>query len=414
MLIISRVSRNCNNRCNLGSYFCFSRRYYIRSIKLYHNTTFGLWRKCTGFARNSTSTQYYKHCQILVYIAPIPVGFSCIWPSFTASSNLSVSLKLISTRATDQVKATDDTLYHQILSAVENNLSDGVVCTLIDQLCREGSFPEMARLLLQSLHHKRIFLSVNAYDILLEAASQKNDIYLSLEIFKGILISLKAPSSKSFFHLARASAKMDSQVELLKFISEVYERTFPRSLIIMNRIIFALAECGHADKALAIFDFLKCSECKPDLFTYNSIMGILGRGGKVDDMIIQYSSMKDAGISPDLVTYNILISNFGKSFRIDLCVMCWSEMAEDGIQPDLRTYSSMIDSLGRCGNVEESLSLFNEMKCRKIKPSVYVYRSLIDSLKKMGKLEVAATLHGEMMESMSYLVGPKDFKRKKR
>lgn len=350
-----------------------------------------------------------------VYIAPVPVGISWIWPFFTALSNFSVSLRLISTQTTpDELKTIDDPLNNQILFAVGNNLSDGVVCNLIDQLCRADSFPSMARLLLHSLHHKRIFLSISAYDLLLQAASQRNDIDLSLEIFKEMLISSKPLSSKSFFHLARAFSKMDDHIQLLKFVSEVSDLTFPRSLIIMNRIIFALAECGHADKALTVFDFMKSSECKPDLVTYNTIIGILGRAGRVDDMLIQFTSLKEASISPDLVTYNTLINNFGKACRVDLCVMCWREIEEKGILPDLRTYSSLIDSLGRCGNVAESLRLFNEMKCRQIKPSIYVYRSLIDSLKMMGRLEDAAVLQEEMMASLSLLVGPKNFKSKKR
>ncbi|KAL8171543.1 hypothetical protein V2J09_023347 [Rumex salicifolius] len=414
MLIISRVSKSCINRCLIGSFLFFSRHHYVCSIKLYSNTSYGLWRKCNGIVRNSLSTQFYRRCQFLVYIAPVPVGISWIWPSLTASSHFSVALKLISTQATDQIKVIDDKLNHQILYAVENKLSDGVICNLIDRLRREGSFPGMARSILQSLHHKRMILSINASDLLLEAASQKNDIELSLDIFKEILTSSRAPSFKSYFHLARAFSKMDDHIQLLKFVKEVTEMTFPRSLIIMNRMIFALAECGNSDKALAIFDFMKSSDCKPDFFTYNTIIGILGRLGKVDDMIIKFLSMKEAGISPELVTYNTLINNFGKSYRIDLCMICWRELGEKGIEPDLRTYSSMIDSLGRCGNVEEALRLFNEMKCRKIQLSIYVYRSLIDSCKKMGKLEVAIILQEEMMASMSDLVGPSDFKRKKR
>ena len=73
---------------------------------------------------------------------------------------------------------------------------------------------------------------------------------------------------------------------------------------VLNRIIFAFAECRQIDQALLIFHQIKSLKCKPDLITYNIVLDILGSSGCVDKMLHEFSSMKEAEISPDIISYN--------------------------------------------------------------------------------------------------------------
>lgn len=102
-----------------------------------------------------------------------------------------------------------------------------------------------------------------------------------------------------FLILARMFVKHNDPVILLKFISEVSEMVFSQNEIVPNRLIFAFDKCGHVDKALFVFDNMKSLECKPDLVTYNTILGILGQLGKVDEMLHEFVRFGD----PNYVEY---------------------------------------------------------------------------------------------------------------
>ncbi|GFY99079.1 hypothetical protein Acr_13g0004800 [Actinidia rufa] len=267
---------------------------------------------------------------------------------------------------------------------IENDpISAKEICTAyIEKLCKAGNLSVAARLL-QSLRDKHIYLSSNAYNLLLEAAGESNDIGLVSQSFKDLLVFGEPISSISYFNLAKAFKTRNDAVLLLGFIKEVSELTFPRSATVANRIILAFAECGQIDNALLIFDHMKSLKCKPDLFTYNTVLGILGRVGRADEMLHEFASMKETNVVPDIVSYNTLINSLRKLGRLDLCLVFLKELEERRFEPDLRTYTALIESFGRSGNVEELLRLFNEMKRRCIRPSIYIYRSLINNIKKM-------------------------------
>lgn len=338
---------------------------------------------------------------------------SWIWPYHV---NTSIGIyQSVATQASPSEEELTDEFLNRLLSAIENDpTSTRETCTAyIEKLCRARKLSVAARLL-QSLRDKHIFLTTNAYNLLLVTAGEENDIGLVCQIFKDLLASWEPICSTSYLNIAKAFINTNDAGLLLRFIKEVSELTFPRSVVIINRIVFAFAECGQTDKALLIFDHMKSLKCKPDLVTYNTVLETLGRVGRADEMLHEFASMKEANIAPDIISYNTLINSLRKLGRLGTCLVFLKEMEERGFEPDLLTYNALIESFGRSGNVEASLRLFNEMKSRSIRPSIYIYRSLISNLKKMGKLELATTLLEEMTASLSNLVGPKDFRRKNR
>ncbi|CAL5336651.1 unnamed protein product [Camellia sinensis] len=356
--------------------------------------------------------RYYQHTN---FITCILVGVSWIWPSFATVNNSIGNYQSLATQASPSEEELTDEFLNQIMSAIENApISTREICTTyIEKLCRDGNLAVATRLL-KSLRDKHIFLSAYAYNLLLIAAGEGSDIALLSQVFRDLLLTSESVSSTSYLNLAKAFMNINDVVLLLGLIKEVSELTFPRSATVTNRIIFAFAECRQSDKALLIFDHMKSLKCKPDLITYNTVLGILGRVGRADEMLFEFASMKEANVIPDIISYNTLINSLRKLGRLDMCLVFLKEMEERGLEPDLRTYTALIESFGRSGNVEESLRLFDEMKRRRIQPSIYIYRSLINNLKKMGKSELAMSYLEEMTTSFADLVGPKDFRRKNR
>ncbi|XLU35150.1 hypothetical protein S245_071216, partial [Arachis hypogaea] len=332
----------------------------------------------------------------------------------TALSRRSGFATFFSTAASPDKEIVAEKVLKEFHPTIENAAASSVkdYAAYIDKMCKIGNLFTV-RQMLQALQERNISVPPNVYIVLLAEASQKNDIDLSCQAFKKLLLSCKSPTAASCLSFGQAFTKADGCIELLRFIEEVSEITCS-STSFVNKIIFALAKSGQKDKALVIFDYLKSRNCSLDLVTYNIVLDILGRTGRVDEMFDVFATMKEAGFVPDTVSYNSVLNGLRKAGRTDMCIVYFKEMSENGIEPDLLTYTALIENFGRSGNAEESLKCFSEMKLKGILPSIYIYRSLINNLNKSGKVELAKELLEEMNLSSTRLAGPEDFKHKRR
>ncbi|KAK8617420.1 hypothetical protein V6N13_080336 [Hibiscus sabdariffa] len=347
------------------------------------------------------------------YFTSISVGFPCIRLFYPIVSKIVGNYNSLATQAAPDDEGLADEFLNQILATYRNtpNSSREKCNAYVHNLCKAGNL-SMAIRLLQSLRDKNIFVPI-AYETLLAAAAERNQIDISFEVFKDLLVFHRQLSSACYLNLARSCADTNDRTALIRYVKQVSELAFPNNTIVINRIIFAFGECRQIEKALLIFNQMKGFGCKPDVITYNTILDILGRVGRVDEMVYEFTTMKEAGFVPDFITYNTLLNNLRKVGRLDMCLLFFREMGDSGIEPDLITFREMIEVFGRSGNTEVALKLFSEMKQRNIRPSIYIYRSLIDILKKAGKLDLAMSFSEEMNLSISDLSGSEDFKRKR-
>ncbi|XP_020238552.2 pentatricopeptide repeat-containing protein At1g11900 [Cajanus cajan] len=207
-----------------------------------------------------------------------------------------IRFRIYSTEASPGIERVTNEVLKEFLATVENARASGVKVyyTYIDKMCKAGNLSAASKML-QTLRDKNIVLTPDVYNLILVEASQKNDIDLSCQVFKKLLLSYKSPSATSCLKFAQAFTKVNDCVELLRFLDEIWEITrFGRSTFI-NRIIFAFAKCGQKEKSLVLFDHLKRRSFGLDLFTYNMVLDILGHTGHVDEMVNVFASIRDAG-----------------------------------------------------------------------------------------------------------------------
>ncbi|KAK6919501.1 LOW QUALITY PROTEIN: Pentacotripeptide-repeat region of PRORP, partial [Dillenia turbinata] len=325
--------------------------------------------------------------------APTQVPVLLIWPMFSILPESNGNCCSFATQAAPDKEEVTDEVLNQILLAIEDDsVSSRDICSNhIDKLCSAGNLSAIARIL-QSFREKNLFLLPKAYDDLLWIAGEGNDIGLVCQIFKDLLVSCKSMSAMPFNILAKAFTNTNDSALLLRFIREVTDLTFSKSVTVET----ICPERRQIEKALLIFCDIKSLKCKPDLVTYDIILNILGRAGRVDELLDEFASMKEANIVPNIIMYNTVINSLQKVGRLDLCLAFYKEMDENGLEPDLRTCTALIESLCRSAKIEEALRLFEEMKLRGIRPSMYNYRSLIYNMKKFGKLESVIALLKEM------------------
>lgn len=323
-------------------------------------------------------------------------------------------LRAFSTETSVDIERVTSEVLKEFHATIENasTTSAEVYCAYIDKMCKVGNLSALSQML-QILNDKNIVVSPNMYNLILVEASQKNDIVLSCQMLKKLLLSGESPSATSCIKFAQAFREVN---QFMEFLKEIVSETSCSSISsFINKIIFAFAKSGQKDSALAIFEHLRRqnNSCL-DLITYNIILDILGRTGRVNEMLDMFASLKETGFVPDTISYNTLINGLRKVGRSDMCFEYFKEMKENGNEPDLLTYTALIDISGRAGNIEESLKFFTEMKLKGILPSIQIYRSLIHNLNKTEKIELATELLEEMNSSSTCLAGPGDFKTKRR
>ncbi|KAL0444244.1 UNVERIFIED_CONTAM: Pentatricopeptide repeat-containing protein [Sesamum latifolium] len=308
------------------------------------------------------------------FVKHSPIRVSCVWPFSVLSNSIGSRLSL-STQVSVEETA-DEVLNHILAAGEDHSVSREEVClSYIRKLCAAGNLLAAAKIP-QRLRGKRIFLGPRAYNCLLEAADMKNDIDMLSQVFKDLLVSCASVRFTSYLIVARALGKRNDPALLLNFIRDVCEMDFPRIDVVLNRVIFALAKCGHVDNAMLVFDHMKS---------------------------LKY-----------IVTYNTVLNSLRKMGRLDLFLVHFKEMSDRGIQPDVLTYKALIESLGRSGNIEKALKVFDQMKYKQIRPSIHIYRALIFSLKRMGKMELALRFSTEMNKLFQDSVVPRDFQYKNR
>ncbi|XP_071691365.1 uncharacterized protein [Rutidosis leptorrhynchoides] len=335
-------------------------------------------------------------------------------PCFTRSTHKFESRSLVTQASTEE-----EELVYRVLDEITSELkkrpsSIKKLCTNhIDELCKKRKLKAASKLL-QLLRDKHAVYSLPDYNLLLAAASENNDTQIASIVFKDMLVNHLLMNSTTYFNVAKAISKSNDLTFVPSFVKEISELVSTESVTVINRIIYAFSECGHVHNAMLVFDHMKSLKFKPDLVTYNTVMGILGKGGRIDEMLNLFVSMRNDDIAPDIFSYNTLLHSLRRVGRFDLCVVLANEMGKVGLQSDLITYTALIECLFKSGNIEESLRLFEDMKRRGVRPSIYVYRSLINNLKKLGKPELAQKFLEEMNECLEDLVGPKDFKKKSR
>ncbi|KAE8657081.1 Tetratricopeptide repeat (TPR)-like superfamily protein, putative isoform 3 [Hibiscus syriacus] len=175
----------------------------------------------------------------------VPVWFVVWVPVKVKSSENSLTTQ----PALDDERMTDE-LLNQILDTYRHtpNPSQERCNAYIHKLCKAGNL-SMAIRLLRSLRDRNIFIPI-AYNTLLAAVAERNQIDLSFQIFDDLLVFYRHLNSAYYLNLARSCDNTNDCTALIRYVKRVSELAFPDNTIVMNRIIFAFGKCRQIELAL--------------------------------------------------------------------------------------------------------------------------------------------------------------------
>lgn len=179
----------------------------------------------------------------------------------------------------------------------------------------------------------------------------------------------------------------------------------------MTGLIKVLGEEGLVNEALAAFYRMKQFHCRPDVYSYNTVIYALCKVGnfKKAKFLLEQMELPGFRCPPDTFTYTILISSYCKHSLQTGCRKAirrrmWEAnhlfriMLFKGFKPDVVTYNCLIDGCCKTYRIERALELFDDMVKQGCFPNRVTYNSFIRYYCATNEIDKAMKMLRRMQE----------------
>lgn len=129
-----------------------------------------------------------------------------------------------------------------------------------------------------------------------------------------------------------------------------------------NTVIWTLCDYKMIDDALRLFNRMSERGIRPDVLTYRLLIKglcITGHVLNAHELIVRME--QGSGCKPDLYSYNTVIRTLFDYKLVDDALRLFNGMSEMGVRPNVLTYRLLIIGLYRLGRWNEASNLLNEM-----------------------------------------------------
>ncbi|CAL1393816.1 unnamed protein product [Linum trigynum] len=159
----------------------------------------------------------------------------------------------------------------------------------------------------------------------------------------------------------------------------------------------SLCKCENMSEAMQIFGEMSSKGCKPDIFTFNTLILGLCKANIMEDSMRLFHDMVLEGVIADSVTYNTLIHAFLRRNDIQEAIKLMNDMVFRGCALNETTYNGLIRALCTARAVEKGLGLFDEMIRKGLVPSNISVNIVINGLCRAGQMNNAMELLRDMI-----------------
>ncbi|RVX09570.1 Pentatricopeptide repeat-containing protein [Vitis vinifera] len=173
-------------------------------------------------------------------------------------------------------------------------------------------------------------------------------------------------------------------------------------------LIAAYAKSGMAEKAVESFGKMKDFGCKPDVFTYNSILHVMVQKEVFLLALAVYNQMLKLNYNPNRATFVILLNGLCKNGKTDDALKMFDEMTQKGIPPNTMIYTIILSGLCQAKRTDDVHRLLNTMKVSGCCPDSITCNALLDGFCKLGQIDEAFALL-QLFEKEGYVLGIKGY-----
>lgn len=175
------------------------------------------------------------------------------------------------------------------------------------------------------------------YNTLLDAMGRAKRPWQAKSIYREMIKNGFSPNWVTYAALLRAYCRARYAEDALNVYKEMKENGMELNVILYNTLLAMCADVGYTDQAIEIFNDLKeAGTCKPDSWTFSSMITIYSCSGKVSEAEAMINEMLEGGFEPNIFVLTSLIQCYGKANRTDDVVRTFDRLIELGITPDDR------------------------------------------------------------------------------
>ncbi|XP_076940387.1 pentatricopeptide repeat-containing protein At5g50990-like [Bidens hawaiensis] len=148
------------------------------------------------------------------------------------------------------------------------------------------------------------------------------------------------------------------------------------NLVSCNSIIANLMKVGDVNIAKKVFGKMP----KPDIITWNSMIGGFVRNARFDEAFKFFKKMLNTNMEPDKFTFSSIITSCGRVGALDQAKWIHGLLTEKQIELNFILSSALIDMYSKCGTIETAKSVFEKVK----HDDVSVWNAMINGLAMHG------------------------------
>ncbi|CAN6483435.1 unnamed protein product [Victoria cruziana] len=172
-----------------------------------------------------------------------------------------------------------------------------------------------------------------------------------------------------------------------------------------NRIL-AMLHLHHHEDAVLLVRHSIYSNCRPTIFTANSVLAYLLRHGRYADLLSLHRFVTQAGIAANVVTYNLLLQAYCDVRKVDIALETYTQMINDApFNPSPTTYRILVKGLVDNDRVERAVELLREMQEKGYAADPVVYNLVMSGLVKNDEFDRVLEFYEELKGKTGVLDG---------
>lgn len=158
---------------------------------------------------------------------------------------------------------------------------------------------------------------------------------------------------------------------------------FRPNTIVVSSLIDMYTKCGSLETGKLVFNLMGDRQ---DVVLWNTMTSALAQHGHGEEAMKMFDGMVRSGVKPDRITFVVILNACSHSGLVQEGLKFFSSMTCDhGIVPDQEHYACLIDILGRAGCFDELKEQLEKMPC---KPGDRVLNALLGVCRIHGNIEL--------------------------
>lgn len=215
----------------------------------------------------------------------------------------------------------------------------------------------------------------------------------ALDYFTKMMTFRINPDQYTFSSCLCACASIAALKHGKQLHASLIRTNFRCNTIVVSSLIDMYSKCGMLEAGCRVFYLMGNRQ---DVVLWNTMISALAQHGHGEEAMGMFNDMVKSGLKPDRITFIVILSACSHSGLVQEGLQFFKAMTYDhGVLPDQEHYACLIDLLGRAGCFIELVNELENMPC---KPDDRVWNALLGVCRIHGNIELGRKVAEHVIE----------------